>query len=166
MKKMQLFALVFSLIACFVLAVFSNPAYSGDDMPSPQAEEFWNYIMEKNFYKQWKFYPGYKGIYPGNSPHGAYLKLYANDIAYKAAKKGNPMPEGAILVKENYGKDKKTLMAITPMYKAPDYNPDGGDWFWAKYSPEGKAAKSGKIKSCISCHKNMGNMDYVVTEPK
>ena len=105
-------------------------------------------------------------MYPGQSPHGAHLKLYANDIAYNAAKNGMPMPDGAILVKENYGKDKSTLMAITPMYKASGYNPGAGDWFWAKYGPDGKAMAAGKIDSCISCHEQMGGGDYVVTEPK
>jgi hypothetical protein len=31
------------------------------------------------------------------------------------------------------------LKAITVMYKIKDYNPADGDWFWVKYSPDGKA---------------------------
>ena len=149
-------------LICFSLPV---PASSGDGMPAPEAESLWSHISRSD-YTQWQFFPGYKGMYPGQSPHGAHLKLYANDIAYNAAKNGQPMPEGAILVKENYGKDQKTLMAITPMYKAPGYNPDAGDWFWAKYGPDGKAMTAGKVDSCISCHKAMGGGDYVVTEAK
>jgi len=30
------------------------------------------------------------------------------------------------------------------MYKVAGYNPGAGDWFWAKYSPQGKADKFGK----------------------
>ena len=55
------------------------------------------------------------------------------------------MPDGAIIVKENYGKDKEKLMAITQMYLKKGCNPDAGDWFWAKYGPEGEVMSSGKV---------------------
>lgn len=76
------------------------------------------------------------------------------------------MPNGAIVIKENYGKDQETLMAITPMYKVDGYNPDAGDWFWAKYGPEGKIMASGKIQGCIDCHKNKKDQDWLFTEVK
>ncbi len=153
------------VVFAFAFILLKSPANSGDGMPAPGADSFWTYITKAD-YTQWKFFPGYEGMYPGQSPHGAHLKLYANDIAYKAAKNGQPMPDGAILVKENYGKDQKTLMAITPMYKSSGYNSGAGDWFWAKYGPDGKAAVAGKVESCISCHEAMGGGDYVITEPK
>jgi len=28
-------------------------------------------------------------------------------------------------------------MPPTVMYKVEGYNPDAGDWFWVKYSPQG-----------------------------
>lgn len=149
----------------FAFIALQGTAYTGETMPEPGAESVWNHITEKD-YTQWKFFPGYEGMYPGQSPHGAHLKLYANDIAYDAAKNDRPMPDGAILVKENYGKDKSTLMAVTPMYKVSGYNPGAGDWFWAKYGPDRKAMAAGKVDSCISCHESMGGGDYVVVEPK
>ena len=76
------------------------------------------------------------------------------------------MPEGAIIVKENYGKDQKTLMAITPMYRVKGYNPEGGDWFWGKYGPDGKIMASGKPKGCIQCHAAKKDNDWLFTEPK
>lgn len=122
------------------------------DLPSTDPGAFWNYITRESNYTAWRFFPGKEGIYPGQSPHGAYLKVYVNDVAYQAAKEGRPMPYGAIIVKENYGKDQKTLMAVTPMYKVAGYNPDGGDWFWAKYGPDGKVMAAGKVQGCIQCH--------------
>ena len=115
---------------------------------------------EQNPYQKWHFFPGKEGIYKGRSPHGAFLKVYVNELAYKAAIKDLPMPDGAIIVKENYGKDKKTLMAVTPMYKVKGYNPDAGDWFWAKYGPDGKVMAAGKIKGCIRCHGVKKNEDW------
>ena len=38
------------------------------------------------------------------------------------------------------------------MYKTAGYNPDAGDWYWAKYSPDGKADKYGKPAGCVGCH--------------
>jgi hypothetical protein len=158
------------MIACFIaaLAVLAcqTTALSGGSMPEPEADALWKYISQTSDYTDWKFYPGYEGMYPGQSPHGAHLKLYANEKAYKAAKNGDPMPDGAILVKENYGKDKQTLMAVTPMYKVSGYNPEAGDWFWAKMGPDGEQMAAGKVQSCISCHKQMGGGDYVVTEAR
>jgi len=117
------------LIMVFVLLstiVFAASLLSAGDMPPSDAGKLWSYITETNPYLGWGFWPGYAGIYPGKSPHGAFLKLYANTISLKAARERKMMPYGAILVKENYGKDKKTLMAITPMYRIKGYNPDGG----------------------------------------
>jgi hypothetical protein len=64
-------------------------------------------------------------MHPGESPHGAYLKIFVNNIAMKAIKDMTmPLPIGSIVVKENYAKDKETLAALTPMYKASEFNPD------------------------------------------
>jgi hypothetical protein len=105
-------------------------------------------------------------MYPGHSPHGSYMKLYANGPAIKAAKAKRPMPDGAILVKENYGDDKKTLLAVTPMYKTAGYNPEGGNWFWVKYGPDGKIFAEGKVEGCIGCHSAMKEKGWIFTEPK
>ncbi|SHE42687.1 Cytochrome P460 [Desulfacinum infernum DSM 9756] len=142
--------IIVSLAFCFALGTVG--ALTAADLPGTDPGEFWTYITRQNDYTQWKFFPGKEGIYPGQSPHGAYLKVYVNDIAYEAAKEGRPMPEGAIIVKENYGKDQKTLMAVTPMYKVKGYNPEGGDWFWGKYGPDGKVMAAGKVDGCIRCH--------------
>jgi len=133
---------------------------------SIDGKEFWVRITENNPYKQWETWPGYPDIYPGKSPHGKYLRLYANEPAITAAKAGNPMPDGAILVKENYAEDKTTLMAVTPMYKAAGYNPDAGDWWWAKYEGDGTLVKEGKVEGCITCHKSVKDNDWIFTEAK
>jgi len=87
-------------------------------------------------------------------------------VALKAAHDGKPMPEGAIIVKENYGKDKKTLMAVTPMYRIKGYNPEGGDWYWAKYGADGTVLKAGKVKGCIDCHSVQKTKDWIFTPTK
>lgn len=69
------------------------------------------------------------------------------------------------IVKENYKPDRKTLDSVTLMYKYYGYNPEGGDWFWGKYGPDGKVIKAGKVDSCIQCHQAATFKDYLFTEP-
>jgi len=157
------FIIVITLMSTMV---FTSSLLTAGDMPSSDAKKVWTYVTETNPYLGWGFWPGYTEIYPGKSPHGAFLKLYANSVALKAAREGKIMPPGAIIIKENYGKDKKTLMAVTPMYRIKGYNPDGGDWFWAKYEPSGKVLKSGKVKGCIDCHTMQKSNDWLFSQPK
>jgi len=157
------------IVAVFFMAAFAFQVSAADmpeGLPPADGEAFWTYITKADPYWGWGYWPGYYGMYPGKSPHGAYLKFYANGIALRAAREGKPMPYGAILVKENYGKDKETLMAITPMYKIEGYSPQTGDWFWAKYGPKGKIQAAGQIKSCIDCHSAKKAEDYIFTKPE
>ena len=158
-KKKRYYICVSLVSAALVFSTLA--AGLAGDMPSTDGEEFWKYISETDSYLGWGFWPGYYGIFPGRSPHGAYVKIFANGIALKAAREGKPMPYGAIVVKENYGKDKTTLMAITPMYKVKNFNPRGGDWFWAKYEPDGKATEAGKVGGCIGCHAAQKTSDWI-----
>lgn len=163
MKKGQLFivlGLAFLMTMAFSLADM-------EEMPAADGAKFWTYISETNPYTDWMHWPGYEEMYPGGSPHGAYLKLYVNDIALKAIEEEmKEMPEGAIIVKENYADDKETLAAITPMYKVKDFNPMAGDWFWAKYGADGEVMDSGKVQGCIDCHKKMEDRDWLFTGSK
>jgi hypothetical protein len=156
----------FALVLVAALIFGTAVSRAGEDFAHPEGEKFWTHITKTDSYLGWGFWPGHYGMYPGKSPHGAYLKIYANGIALKAAREGKPMPQGAIIVKENYRKDKKTLMAVTPMYKVKGYNPSGGDWFWGKYGPDGKVLAAGKPKGCISCHGVQKSKDWLFTEAK
>lgn len=164
MKKIFMSILVIFL----TFGMFTAVLTAEEHMPPAEAEAFWKYITETNPYTEWKMWPGKDGMYPGTSPHGAFLKIYVNDEAYQAASENKPMPNGAIIVKENYGEDKEKLMAITPMYKVEGYNPDADDWFWAKYGggdpPTGEVMAAGKVDSCINCHKTQKNLLFTDKE--
>ncbi len=134
--------------------------------PEPEAEAFAHHIMKVSPYKGWGHWPGHDKIAKGKSPHGDYIMLYANPIALKAAREGaEKMPHGAIIMKENYDKD-KNLVALTPMYRYEGYNPEGGDWYWAKMGPDGKTMADGKLKGCIDCHAKVKNKDWIFHPPK
>jgi hypothetical protein len=137
----------------------------GKEMPAANGKALWDYLKKENYAKHWKMWPGKKALYPGKEPHGALLTTYVNKIAYEAIKgKKGQLPDGSIIVKENYTADKK-LAALTVMYKVKGYNPAAGDWFWAKYLPDGKIAAEGKVDACIQCHGMQKTNDYIQTAP-
>jgi Cytochrome P460 len=129
--------------------------------------KLWDYLRHEK-YTNWAPVPGEsEGFSEGESPHGAFLKMYLNRTAA-----GNPkkLPYGSIVIKENYGPDQKQLMAVTVMYRAKGFNPDSGDWYWAKYNPDGTVAQAppemgsmpiaGKVGGCINCHSGAADDDF------
>ena len=86
---------------------------------------------------------------------------------------GNPgeLPDGSNIIKENYAADGETLAAITIMYRSKGYNPVSGDWYWAKYNPDGTVAMrpteqapirlAGKPNGCTECHGGADSGDFV-----
>ena len=156
MKKLTVMACVLGL----VLALSAGGVSGAGDMPGPDAAAFWKYITETSPYQKWGMWADHGGLQPGRAPHGPFHKVFVNDILLKAH--GAPVPYGSIQVKESYRKDKKTLAAVTVMYKVKGYNPDDGDWFWVKYSPDGKADKAGKVKGCIGCHGTRAGNDFIL----
>lgn len=104
----------------------------------PFEQRFWEYLQAVK-YQNWAPLPGTTAdFYPGEGPHGAFLKLYANRTAAGAPKE---LSHGSVLIKENYGPDQKTLMALTVMYRSKDYDPDNHDWYWVKYEPDGRISQ-------------------------
>jgi len=149
-----------TLITVFaVAAVAFLTAYAVEgQMPGPDSNEFWTYITETSPYTEWKFWDDFSGMQPSNSPHGAFVKVYVNDTLLNAD--STPVPYDSIIVKEGYNKDKK-LTALTVMYKIKSYNSEAGDWYWARFSAEGKGGPEGKVNMCIGCHKPKADNDYI-----
>lgn len=134
-------------------------------IPQPTFEQkLWDYLKGAR-YENWAPMPGKSdGYLPGQSPHGEFLKLYANRSAA-----GNPqeLPHGSVIVKENYGRDKRTLMAVTIMYRSKDFDPAHHDWYYVKYDPTGRVSEmqgmrvAGNVKMFIDCHGNAKDGDFV-----
>ena len=154
---MKKFITVASIIVFTVGMVIGSIALA--EMPGPDPDALWKYITETSPYTKWSFWSDHQGMQPGRAPHGPLHKVYVNDRAVNSL--GPPVQYGSIQVKENYGKD-NALKAITVMYKVNGYNPNDGDWFWAKYTLEGKADKFGKPKGCIGCHGTRAKNDFIL----
>jgi hypothetical protein len=146
--------------------LYSPVASLAGDMPEADGAVLWKYITEDSPYSKWDHWPGLPGIYKGTPPHGAYLQVFLNKPALDAARNGKLMPAGSIVVKENYGPDKVTLMAVTLMYKVEGYNPAGDDWFWAKHKGDGSVEKEGRVKGCIGCHGAVKDTNWIFNKIK
>lgn len=138
--------------------------YAAQDGP-PDARALWEHLQEAD-YQSWPAYADSPDeLYEGQRPHGALLRTYANE---PAAGSPDDLPEGSILVKENYTPERE-LAAITVMKKSSGYDPANQDWFWVKYEPDGSVARengqelAGKVQSCIGCHASAAGDDYVYT---
>jgi Cytochrome P460 len=139
-------------------------------LPPLKAEEIsgtrlWERISSDSEYSTYSFWPGHEGINPGQAPHGVYHRIYINgDLLDALPVDSRIAPMGTIIVKENMDRDKQ-VQKITVMAKIDGYNDEGGNWFWAAYSPEGDVLAEGTPKGCVSCHEGMKGNDYVIVRP-
>lgn len=134
-------------------------------LPAAEARAVIDYITETTPYQNWELWPGKGKLYKGQHPHGAFLTTYVNPAAAKALQqKSGQLPDGAIIVKENYTPE-KTLAAVTVMYRKAGFNPSAGDYFWVKYLADGTIEKSGKVDGCINCHGTVKDNDWLFTGP-
>ncbi len=143
-----------ALILVLVLAAVAQP--------NTTAAELWSWLLEQNFAERWRHVPGEpEGTYLGEAPHGELLQTFVNDLAFTALEqKRFPLPDGAVIVKENYTRDGR-LANLAVMWKVEGYNPEGGDWFWAEYTPDGRVLFEGKAALCIGCHARKKTSDWI-----
>ncbi len=152
---------------------------------APQQEKPFGGAEDVAFAKKvWKAIDGYEDwklttpIYPGQSPHGKFLRLYSTWV--KIGDKSYP-----IIIKDNYGgrgvtkeaiqaDREKWLKAVTIMLqREAGYDSDNQNWFWAKYGTDGTIEKNpmgmqlagrvakGMDKGCISCHSQAAGKDFL-----
>jgi len=164
------------LVLAAVMLAGSVPAVSeapfGGQADRQFATDLWSAMGD---YTQW---PMQSDVYPGTSPHGAFLRMYYNLVHVQ----GEPYH---VIVKDNYGgpdaseqavplDPARYLEAVTIMVqREAGYDPQNGDWFWVKYQPDGAIAENdegtalagrvakGASQGCIACHGNAGGGDYL-----
>ena len=132
------------------------------DAPEANGAAIIEYLNSADYQNAWQHLPGVEPLYTGQDPHGALLSTYFNAIALKAiTDKAGSVPEGGIVLKENYMPD-GTLAAITVMYKPAGYeNPDANGWFFLKYAPDGAIEAEGMVQGCTECHSDVSDNDFL-----
>ena len=171
MRKLLL-CLVFSGVALVALGSFQAArkalAQSGTRTvaKTPHYVKLWTWLRTYD-YRKWNGTNGHTPDFKkGKSPHGKLIKTYINA---KAASDLKNLPDGSVIVKENYSPDKK-LMIVTVMQRSRGADPKHGDWYYAKYMPDGKIARTppamknmpiaGSFPTCIECHAGAKGDDY------
>lgn len=159
------------IISAFVILISATALPAADSAPPASAPEatgqaVMEYLTKVSPYQQWPLVPGTTAFREGQEPHGQLQNVHANAIAMKGFEaKANPMPEGTMIVKETYTRDKK-LQTINVMYKKTGFNPEAGDYFWARFSPDWKVMAEGKIAGCIRCHTPAKDTkDFIILSP-
>lgn len=158
-------AVILGVLAAVLALLHASMLHAqSKDLPNPDAQALWSYLQKQDYRKTFKLFPGKGKLYKGTEPHDALLTTYVNAPAHAAlSKKTDRLPEGSIIVKENYTPDKK-LAATTVMYKAAGYDPEHNNWFWLKRSGD-KVDAAGKVEGCIACH-GSSKRDYIMTPVK
>ena len=156
-----MFAALTVLSACQKKAEPIFPAFSADEI---SAEAVWERISVDYSYQDYACWPGHDGIRPGQAPHGALHRIFINKTLLEALPATDSVaPYGSIIEKDNLNAS-RDLEAITVMVKVKDFNPEAGDWFWAKYGADGSVQAEGKPGGCIGCHEGLRDNDYVIVQ--
>jgi hypothetical protein len=115
------------------------------------ADDLWSSMSG---YSSWSQLESWSGVVAStDGTHGAYVQIWANDLAYEALVAGTAVPDGGIVVKEGYSDETGAdLTGVTAMQKITGYDADSGDWFWAKYDTAGAASVTGAASGCYGCH--------------
>lgn len=110
-------------------------------------------------------------------------KMYINPQAHEAARAGEDLPDGTILIMEDHNGKKnadETLMtdadgrligedAVTNLFvmeKRAGWETDNGHWEYAWFLPDGSRKADAKFEGCFSCHANRSERDFNFTYSK
>lgn len=165
-------ASVLSAAAVAPLAASGQEAPFGGEQERVYAETLWNQLAAARLVGDGAFdaVP-----YKGTEPHGAMLETFYGTLEVDGH-------TGMVSVKRNYGPAGVTaaevqgnraehLGAVTVMFRRADgYDPRHGNWFWAKYLPDGSldqtpegTAMAGQVVGCIECDQEAPGDDYLYT---
>jgi hypothetical protein len=108
--------------------------------------------------------------------------LWANPIAWEAAREGRPLPDGSVLLLEQHaakleggkpvaGGDgffvSDRLVGYTLMGHGPGWGKDipeilrNGDWNYAAFTPDMKLRAGVSTGECLACHKPLDKANYL-----
>lgn len=161
MKRYAILVFLLGLVAA-ACSSYQSEISKNINLPPADPQLLYRYITKESRYDTWDLWPGKGKLYEGKPPHGAFLTTYLNGTAERSIRANRSMADGAIIVKENYNPQQE-LAAVTVMYKIKGYHRAAGDWFWAKYGPDGSVQKAGKVDGCINCHAAKRANDYIFT---
>ena len=164
-RRWIVYAMAIGVIIAAIIAVAACRKASEPELPAASADDVIAYLEKVDYRENWDLWPGLGEQYSASEPHGNLITTYLNDAAIGALnKKAGSMPDGAIIVKENYSSE-GVFEANTVMYKRSGFNPGHNDWFWLKVLADGTVEEEGRAEGCQSCHGQVKVNDYVWSGP-
>ena len=119
-------------------------------------------------------FPGWRNLHKlttealESMDHNAWFDIYINTLAKKSyLGKLSLLPVGSIVVKPLYPDQKRSETSkLTIMIKMEKgYDRENGDWWYGVYDETGmEGYYRGKIQSCIECHTQAKETDYMFSE--
>jgi hypothetical protein len=153
------------VVVVFILALPLPIVAADSRTPIADGRTIWSHLKGSDYRKTFMLWPETREFAKGRSLHGSLISIYVNRTALDGINgKQGSMPLGSLIVMENYNEG-KVLQNIVVMFKARSYNPSGGNWFWAKYAPDGTIETEGRVSPCIGCHTDKKGNDYLFTAP-
>jgi hypothetical protein len=129
---------------------------TGESADDALAAELWAAI---DGFESWTEPAGWEGIVASeDGTHGPYVQIWTDADTLDALAAGEAPADGSILVKCGYQDAEGAAVgsdghALTAMQKIEGYDPDHGDWFWAKFDAStGEAETAGSASFCYGCH--------------
>ncbi len=106
-------------------------------------------------------------------PFGGIHHVYRNDIAAKAAKAGEPYPNGSIFVFDLYdtresdsGPEEGARKFTAIMEKRPDLFSETGGWGYQAFrGDKNEPFVTDARKDCYNCHESEAPRDYIFSAP-
>jgi hypothetical protein len=156
----------------FLAATVAFGQTSGGQADQGYAAELWQTMTDRDLAGEnaLQTFP-----YAGTDPHGMMLETFYTEATIDGQ-------SGDLVIKRNYGPEGVTvdevlgarddhLASVTIMFRrGDDYAPDSGNWFWAKFLPDGSLDQApdgtplaGLVRGCISCHADADGGDYLFT---
>ncbi len=148
-------------MSMLVLVLFSGCATPFDD--AALAETLWADIQG---YEAWGQFDGWSDTPVESGSHaGDFVRSYADDTMLVWNLTGEA-PDGATAVKDQRASaDAPAPEAFTVMRKIAGYDPEHGDWFWARFEAEGAVTVAGQAGACTGCHSQVAETSDWVFGP-
>lgn len=116
-----------------------------------------------------QFPEGYKdGVHYATVNRGGIREeLYANLKAITAAKAGQPLPNGTVIMMEDYrgGKLHRYIVMEKQAGWGESYpeSARAGDWEFREFAPDRTPTLTENGQRCMSCHQSQAKQDFVFT---
>jgi hypothetical protein len=98
-----------------------------------------------------------------HGPHAVYaINVRVNSTGREAFLARKPVPVGTVVVKEKLT-DGKVIALGTMTKREAGYDAEYGDWEYSyrELKADAPPAATGKIESCIACHRTAKQKDYL-----